>query len=112
MLPKVTPLDWLCKPDGGRPPLAWGCGIGDGECAGEVTRGSARGAGSEDPCDWYGVLACGSGEPDAPIEPKLIGGRPLCPTGPPFGIWPLAPAALITTDGFRPWSACADVPFG
>lgn len=111
MLPNVMLLLWLCRPDGGRPPLACGCGIGDGECAGDVTRGSARGVGSEDVCDWCGALGCG--EPDAPIEPKLIGGLvPFCPTGPPFGIWPLAPDAFITTDCFLLWSVCADAPFG
>lgn len=100
MLPKVIPLLWFWKPDGGLPPLACGCGIGDGECAGVVTRGSLGGAGSDAVCDWYGVLCCGSGDPDAVIEPKAIGGRPFCPTGPPFGMWPLAPEALMTTDGF------------
>jgi len=31
----------------------------------------------------------------------LIGSRPFWPTGPPLGIWPLAPEALMTTDVFR-----------
>jgi hypothetical protein len=37
-LPKVIPL-LPCRPLGGRPPLAIGWGIGEGECAGEVTLG-------------------------------------------------------------------------
>ena len=31
-------------------------------------------------------------------------GREFCPTGPPFGICPLAPEAFITTEAFLPWS--------
>lgn len=31
------------------------------------------------------------------------------PTGPPLGVYPLAPEALMTIEGFRP---CSDVPFG
>jgi hypothetical protein len=50
MLPKVMPLLWFWKLDGGRPPLAAGCGIGEGECDGEVTRASRGGAGSDDVC--------------------------------------------------------------
>jgi len=34
------------------------------------------------------------------ICPKLIGGRVVALTGPPFGVYPLAPEALITTEGF------------
>ncbi len=43
--------------------------------------------------------------------PKLIGGRPFELTGPPLGGRPLAPDALMTTEGFRPWSLCV-VPLG
>lgn len=37
-LPNVIPL-LPCRPLGGLPPLAMGCGIGEGDCAGEVTLG-------------------------------------------------------------------------
>ena len=37
--PKFKPLLWPCKLDGGRPPLAGGCGIGEGDVDGEVMRG-------------------------------------------------------------------------
>lgn len=37
--PKVTPFPCPAKPEGGLPPLAEGCGIGVGDCAGDVTRG-------------------------------------------------------------------------
>lgn len=39
MLPKLIPLPCPCKFDGGRPPLAGGCGMGEGEFAGEVILG-------------------------------------------------------------------------
>ena len=47
------------------------------------------------------------------IEPKLMGGLPFWPTtGPPFGVYPDAPEALMTTDGFLPCSVLLGVPFG
>ena len=46
------------------------------------------------------------------MEPKLIGGRPPPLTGPPLGIVPLAPLALMTTDVLRPWLPLLGVPFG
>ena len=46
------------------------------------------------------------------IEPKLIGGLPPAETGPPFCVTPVAPEALMTTDGFLPCSAEPGVPFG
>lgn len=83
--------------------------MGEGECAGEITRGlPCCGAPSEELCECCGALFCGIGELCAPIEPKLMGGRPVCPTGPPFGVYPVAPEALMTIEGFRP---CSDVPF-
>lgn len=40
MLPKLSPLlGPEGKFEGGFPPLAAGCGMGDGECVGEVIRG-------------------------------------------------------------------------
>lgn len=36
-------------------------------------------------------------------EPKAMLGRAFWPTGPPLGICPLVPEALITTEGFLPW---------
>ena len=38
-LPKLKPLPWLCRLEGGLPPLAAGCGIGEGDVAGDVIRG-------------------------------------------------------------------------
>lgn len=40
MLPKLKPLLWPGRVEGGLPPLAAGCGMGEGEWVGEVTRGS------------------------------------------------------------------------
>lgn len=49
---------------------------------------------------------------DALIEPKLMFGLELCPTGPPLGIWPVVPEALIMTEGFLPCSPfCMVLPF-
>ena len=39
----------------------------------------------------------------------MTGGRLFCPTGPPFGVEPDAPDALMMTEGFL---LCSDVPFG
>ena len=39
MLPNVIALVEPVTLDGGRPPLAGGCGIGEGDVAGDVTRG-------------------------------------------------------------------------
>lgn len=54
------------------------------------------------------------GEPPAFIDPKLMFGLlPLELTGPPFGVEPVAPDALMTTEGFF---ACSEyngvVPLG
>ncbi len=43
MLPKLIPLFWPWNVDGGLPPLAGGCGIGEGDAAGDVTRGFVGG---------------------------------------------------------------------
>ncbi|KAK4996439.1 hypothetical protein LTR28_000184, partial [Elasticomyces elasticus] len=51
-----------------------------------------------------------AGEPCVFIEPKLMFGRAFCPTGPPFGMFPLAPDAVMTTEGFLRCSVC-DTPF-
>lgn len=90
------------KPEGGRPPLADGCGIGDGECAGEGTRGLlAIGIGA-DGAGWEicGVLCVDAGE--SVMDPNC---RPPFdpPTGPPFGIYPLGAFALMVTELFRLW---------
>lgn len=47
------------------------------------------------------------------MDPKFIDGRPLVLTGPPFGMDPLAPDALMMTEGFRPCSVVllVEVPF-
>jgi len=39
-LPKfIVPLLLGARLEGGRPPLADGCGMGDGDCAGDITLG-------------------------------------------------------------------------
>ena len=48
MLPNCMPLLWFWSDDGGRPPLAGGCGMGEGEWVGVVVRGFACGVASED----------------------------------------------------------------
>lgn len=56
-LPKVTALPCVASVAGGRPPLADGCGIGDGDCAGDVTRGLLGIAmGADADCATCGVL--------------------------------------------------------
>jgi hypothetical protein len=61
--PKVTPLPCPAETEGGLPPLAEG-GIGEGDCAGDVTRGflgiemGAEAAG----CATWGVLWEAAGE--------------------------------------------------
>ena len=47
-----------------------------------------------------GAAVVGAGDPPSFKEPKFILGRAEGVTGPPFGRCPLAPAALIVTDGF------------
>lgn len=58
--------------------------------------------------DWLrgGALFAMAGDPPALIEPNWMPFPPVgFPAGgPPFGIYPDAPAALIVTDGFRLWS--------
>lgn len=104
MLPKFRLLPWPWKADGGRPPLAAGWGIGDGELAGEVIRGLFCGVGRDDVSDWYAALLAIAGEPLTFSDPKLIFGRLEGAGGPPFGIYPDAPAALMVTDGCLLWS--------
>lgn len=48
-------LPWP-RPEGGRPPLAEGCGIGEGDWAGEVTLGLP---GIEIAADRAGCVICG-----------------------------------------------------
>lgn len=60
--------------------------MGDGEWVGVVTRGSAVGAGSDEVWEWYGMLGCWPGDAAELMEPKLMGGRAVWPTGPPLGV--------------------------
>ena len=46
-LPNVGPLPCPARPEGGRPPLADGRGIGEGDCAGEITLGLGIEIGAE-----------------------------------------------------------------
>ena len=72
MLPKLKPLPWACRPEGGLPPLAGGCGIGDGEVAGEVTRGlgGADTAKEDEEVATRGALWTMAGEVLVFIEPN------------------------------------------
>lgn len=54
----------------------------------------------------------GIGEPCAFIEPKLMGGRLPWLMGPPLGVWPLAPEALMKTEALRLCSWPAALPLG
>lgn len=60
-LPKATVEPDGAAPDGGRPPLAEGWGIGDGECRGSVTPRLAPGIGIVAEGGW-GVLCEADGE--------------------------------------------------
>lgn len=41
----------------------------------------------------------------------LLGALLFGGTGPPFGVKPVVPAALMVTEGLRAWSPDADAPF-
>jgi hypothetical protein len=71
-----------------------------GEWDGDVIRGLLGAAASDEPCDGYGALADGMGEPCEPIEPKLICGRPFM--GTPLGVAPLVPCGPMIIEAFRP----------
>lgn len=64
----------------------------------------------EDEITW-GVLLAIAGDPPAFIEPNWMLLPPACfpATGPPFGMYPEAPAALIVTDDLRLWSLTPEV---
>jgi len=110
MLPKLSPLPCPARFEGGFPPLAAGCGMGEGECVGEVMRGLP---GVRDGvAAWWGTLLAIAGEPwEALMEPKLMFGLDVWPTGPPLGMWPVVPEALIMTEGFLPCSPFCILPF-
>ena len=88
--------------EGGRPPLAAGCGMGEGECSGSITRLPSWGAGASSARVCCAALDCAPS--GAFIEPKLMGGLLVWPTGPPFCVYPLEPVALMTIEGFLPCS--------
>ena len=76
---------------------------------GVVTRGSGLGTDIDCCC---GVLLAIAGElPPVGREPKLIFGRAEGVVGPPLGIWPEDPEALIVLEGFRLWLDGAVCPF-
>ena len=54
-LPKLTLVLLPCRLEGGRPPpLAGGCGIGDGDVCGDVTRGFCGVLTAKELVDWLG----------------------------------------------------------
>jgi hypothetical protein len=78
MLPKFKVVPWPCKPEGIRPPLAGGWGIGDGEVAGDVILGFPATARLSDGCT---ILCAIAGDADPNLMPAGL------PTdGPPFGM--------------------------
>jgi len=104
-LPKLTLLLCPCRVDGGLPPLADGCGIGEGEAAGEVARGFVGWLTDNELEAWLGCgdALAAAGVPSAFIEPNRI---PLPvedfpATEPPFGKCPEALTALTLTAGLR-----------
>lgn len=84
--PNIIP--WPVRPAGGRPPLDTGCGIGEGEVAGEVIRGLLIGVDRLAVCGWCGTLFEIAGDPLAEIDPKviLVGALLFEVTGPPLGM--------------------------
>lgn len=109
MLPKLRPLP--CAIDGGRPPLAVGCGMGEGEWSASITRLPSWAAGAAGAWACCGLFDCAPS--GALMEPKLMGGLPVWLTGPPFCVYPLEPVALMTMEGFLPCSAePLDTPLG
>lgn len=60
MAPKLRPPLFVALMEGGRPPLAAGCGMGEGECAGDVTRGLDAGVGRDALLGAKGALPCDS----------------------------------------------------
>lgn len=53
-LPKLRLVLLPCRLEGGRPPLAGGCGIGDGDVCGDVTRGFDGVLTAKEFIDWLG----------------------------------------------------------
>ncbi len=90
------PLPCWDKPEGGRPPLAAGCGMGEGDCAGEGMRAAplfAMAMGADGVC-WGSVAGrlCDTlGE--SVMEPNwMLFLAP--PTGPPFMLTPFGPIVM------------------
>ena len=105
-LPKLRLGLLACRLDGGRPPpLAGGCGIGDGDVWGDVTRGFDGVLTAKEFVDWLTCCAafCAAVEASAGRDPNCMLLPPIGfpATGPPFGMYPDAPAALIVTEGLR-----------
>lgn len=105
-LPKLTLVLLPCRLEGGRPPpLAGGCGIGDGDVWGDVTRGLGGVLTAKEfvDCLGCGVAFCAVDEASAGRDPNCMLLPPIGfpATGPPFGMYPDAPAALIVTEGLR-----------
>ena len=111
-LPKLGKLLLPCTRDGGRPPpLAGGCGIGEGEVCGDIMRGFAGLLTASELEELLGggmafVVVDGT----SGCAPNFMSLPPfdMPATGPPL-IYPEAPAALIVTEGLRLWSPTPDV---
>lgn len=73
--------------------------MGEGDVVGDVILGLALDAGVAETCG-CDALFVAADNPLSLREPKLMFGRALGVMGPPLGRWPLAPAALMVTDGF------------
>lgn len=111
-LPKLTLVLLPCRLTGGLPPpLAGGCGIGEGEVCGDVTRGLA---GTSTASEFERLFGAGTA---FAMVGDCSGNAPKWISRPPFDfpatrpplIYPEAPAALIVTEGFRLWSPTPEV---
>ena len=95
------------------PPLAGGCGIGEGEVWGDDMRGfdGAFTVNESVDCGGCGEAFRAAAVPAPPRAPNCISLRPdvFPATAAPFGRYPEAPAALIVTELFRLWSPIPDV---
>lgn len=111
-LPKLILVLLPCRLTGGLPPpLAGGCGIGEGEVVGDITRGFAGLFTASEFEELFGTGTAFAVVGDfSGIAPNWISLPPFDfpATRPPL-MYPEAPAALIVTEGFRLWSPTPEV---
>jgi hypothetical protein len=96
-LPKLTWVPWPCGPDGGRPPLTVGGGMGDGD---RGWPGAPVGAPRFWPRGMWGTLLGVAGEPLGFMEPKAISWRAGAEAPPLAMKAELRWALMVTGAGF------------